>query len=70
MTVGYFDSSALVKLLLEEDGRQVSLAVWDAVDTPATSGLAYPEVRAALAAASELGLRTAPAHAGDANGEA
>jgi len=51
VTVGYFDSSALMKLLIEEDGRQVSLAVWKAVDTPATSRVAYPEVRAALAAA-------------------
>lgn len=51
MTVGYFDSSALVKLLLGEDGWEVSRAVWTAVDTPATSRVAYPEVRAALAAA-------------------
>jgi uncharacterized protein len=51
VTVAYFDSSALVKLLLNEDGRRVGLAVWDAADVTATSRLAYPEVRAALAAA-------------------
>jgi predicted nucleic acid-binding protein len=51
MTVAYFDSSALVKLLLDEDGQHVSRAVWDAADATATSRLAYPEVRAGLAAA-------------------
>lgn len=51
MTVAYFDSSALVKMLLDEDGRQVSRALWDAADATVTSRLAYPEVRSALAAA-------------------
>jgi predicted nucleic acid-binding protein len=51
VTVAYFDSSALVKMLLAEEGREVSLALWDAADAAATSRLAYPEVRAGLAAA-------------------
>ena len=51
MAIVYFDSSALVKLLVEEVGSTVSAALWDGADAVITSGLAYPEVRAALAAA-------------------
>ena len=51
MTTIYFDSSALIKLLLEEDGSRLSLELWAAADAAASSRLAYPEVRAALAAA-------------------
>ncbi|WP_308466151.1 type II toxin-antitoxin system VapC family toxin [Rathayibacter soli] len=47
----YFDSSAFVKLLVEEDGSEVAAALWDGCDAAVSSRLAYPEVRAALAAA-------------------
>jgi uncharacterized protein len=47
----YFDSSALVKLLVEEDGSELVAELWDGCDAALTSRLAYPEVRAALAAA-------------------
>lgn len=47
----YFDSSAFVKLVVEEDGSELAAALWDGCDAAVSSRLAYPEVRAALAAA-------------------
>lgn len=47
----YFDSSALVKLVVDETGSDVAAAVWNACDAALSSRLAYPEVCAALAAA-------------------
>ena len=60
MAIVYFDSSALVKLVVDEDGSDVAAAVWDAADAAVSSRLAYPEVRAALAAA-ERSRRLRPA---------
>src|SRR5664280_2055590 len=51
MTIVYFDSSAFVKLVVEEDGSEVAATLWDGCDAAVSSRLAYPEVRAALAAA-------------------
>ena len=51
MTVVYFDSSAFVKLVVEEDGSDLAAALWDGCDAAVSSRLAHPEVRAALAAA-------------------
>lgn len=51
MAIVYFDSSAFVKLLVEEDGSELAAALWDGCDLAVSSRLAYPEVRAALAAA-------------------
>lgn len=51
MAVVYFDSSALVKLLMSESGSEVAAEVWDGCDAAVSNRLAYPEVRAALAAA-------------------
>ena len=51
MSIIYFDSSAFVKLLVEEEGSDLAAALWDGCDAAVTSRLAYPEVRAALAAA-------------------
>jgi uncharacterized protein len=48
----YFDSSALVKLLAEEAGSDLAAELWDGCDAALASRLAYPEVRAALAAAA------------------
>jgi uncharacterized protein len=48
----YFDSSALVKLLVEEAGSELAAELWDGSDAAVASRLAYPEVRAALAAAA------------------
>jgi uncharacterized protein len=58
--VVYFDSSALVKLLVEEVGSELSAALWDACDAPFSSPLAYSEVRAALAAARRNRELSAP----------
>lgn len=51
MALVYFDSSALVKLLVEESGSDLAAALWDGCDAALSSRLAYPEVCAALAAA-------------------
>lgn len=51
MSLVYFDSSALVKLVLDEAGSDVAAALWDACDVALSSRLAHPEVCAALAAA-------------------
>ena len=51
MAIVYFDSSAYVKLLVEEEGSDIAAELWDACDVAVASRLAYPEVRAALAAA-------------------
>jgi len=51
MAIVYFDSSAFVKLLIDEEGSDVAAALWDGCDAAVSSRLAYPEVLAALAAA-------------------
>lgn len=51
MALVYFDSSAFVKLLVEEAGSNLAAELWDGCDAAVASRLAYPEVRAALAAA-------------------
>lgn len=50
MPLVYFDASAFVKLLVEEPGTELAVALWDGCDAAVSSRLAYPEVRAALAA--------------------
>ena len=52
MAIVYFDSSALVKLVVDEDGSDLAAELWDGCDAALSSRLAYPEVRAALAAAN------------------
>ena len=52
MALVYFDSSALVKLVVDEEGSDLAAALWDGCDAPVSSRLAYPEVRAALTAAT------------------
>lgn len=51
MALVYFDSSAFVKLLIEEEGSDLAAQLWDGCDAVVSSRLAYPEVRAALAVA-------------------
>ena len=51
MPLVYFDSSAFVKLITEEAGSDLAAELWDGCDAALASRLAYPEVRAALAAA-------------------
>ena len=52
MALIYFDSSAFVKLLAEEPGSDLAAELWDGCDAAMASRLAYPEVRAALAASA------------------
>ena len=51
MAIVYFDSSALVKLVVDEHGSDLAAELWDGCDAAVSSRLAYPEVRAGLAAA-------------------
>lgn len=51
MALVFFDSSALVKLVADEPGSELAAQLWDGCDAALASRLAYPEVRAALAAA-------------------
>ncbi|HET9969778.1 MAG TPA: type II toxin-antitoxin system VapC family toxin [Streptosporangiaceae bacterium] len=51
MALVYFASSALVKLVVDEIGSDLAAELWDGCDAALASRLAYPEVRAALAAA-------------------
>jgi uncharacterized protein len=53
-----FDSSALVKLVVEEAASDVAARLWDEADVGLASRLAYPEVRAALASAERSGRLT------------
>jgi len=48
----YFDASAFAKLLTEEPGSDLAAELWDGCDAAVASRLAYPEVRAALAASA------------------
>ena len=65
MALVYFDASALVKLVVEEQGSEIASELWDGCDAALSSRLAYPEVCAALASAhrnhglSDAGFATA-----------
>lgn len=48
-----FDSSAFVKLLVDEPARDAAVRVWDDADTVIASRLVLPEVSAAVAAARQ-----------------
>lgn len=58
MAIVYFDSSALVKLVLDEAGSELAAALWNGCDAAMSSRLAYPEVCAALAAAGRSRVLT------------
>lgn len=47
----YFETSAIMKLVVVEEGSDEAGAVWDGSDLLITSRLSYAEARAALAAA-------------------
>ncbi len=51
----YFETSALIKLLIAEEGTDDAARIWDASDLIATSRLTHPESRAALASARRAG---------------
>lgn len=56
--IAYFDTSALVPLLVAEPGTARSRTLWDAADRVPAARLVYPEARAALARAFRLGRLT------------
>jgi predicted nucleic acid-binding protein len=49
--IAYFDTSALIKLVVDEEGSDRAASVWDATDRPVSAALIAVEGRAALAAA-------------------
>lgn len=57
MTV-YFETSAIVKLVMIEEGSDRADALWDASDLLVTSRISYAEARAALAAGRRSGRLT------------
>jgi predicted nucleic acid-binding protein len=60
--IAYFDTSALIKTLLEEDGSPLADEVWLRASARIASRLVYPEARAALAAAHRGGRIDMPTH--------
>ena len=64
MSIVYFDSSALVKLLVLETGSPLAVALWERADAVVTSRIADVEVKSVLAAAERIGrIDAAPAAA-------
>lgn len=62
--IGYLDTSAIVKLLLrDEDDSETVRSVIAAMDTSFISRIAYPEARAALAAAHRADRLSTDDHA-------
>jgi predicted nucleic acid-binding protein len=57
--IAYFDTSAIVPLLIAEDGSERAASLWNSSDRVVTVRLFYPETRAALAQAQRLGRVTA-----------
>lgn len=56
--IGYFDTSAIVPLLVEEPSSSHASALWNDADRLLSIRLAYAEARAALAQAQRLGRLT------------
>lgn len=62
VTLAFWDSSAFVKLLIDEVGSDVAEALWNDPGPTAASRLVVPEVSAALAAARRAGRLDGAAH--------
>lgn len=56
--IAYFDTSAVVPLLVAEPGSARAATLWDGADRAVSIRLVYPESRAALAQAQGLGRLT------------
>lgn len=52
--IAYFDTSAVLPLLIAEHGSQMAGRLWDSADRVVSVRLVYPEARAALAQAERL----------------
>jgi predicted nucleic acid-binding protein len=57
--IAYFDTSAVMPLLIAEPGSDRAASLWDGADRVVSVRLVYPEARAALAQAERLGRLTA-----------
>jgi uncharacterized protein len=57
--IAYFDTSALVPLLVEEPGTELAARMWDSADRVVSVRLARVEARAALAQGARIGRLTA-----------
>ena len=53
--IAYFDTSALIPLLVDERGSERAFRFWDVADNVVAVRLIYAEARAALAQATRLG---------------
>ena len=53
--IAYFDTSALIPLLVDEPGSERASRLWDVADNVVAVRLIYAEARAALAQAARLG---------------
>jgi predicted nucleic acid-binding protein len=60
--ISYFDTSALIPLLVDEPGSEVAARLWDLSDRVVSCRLAYPEARAALAQAQRTRRITNTGH--------
>jgi uncharacterized protein len=52
--IAYFDTSALIPLLIQEPGSERAVRVWDVAEHVTSVRLIYTEARAALAQAARL----------------
>lgn len=57
--IAYFDTSAIVPLLIAEPGSTRAASLWNGADRVVSVRLIYPETRAALAQAERIGRLTA-----------
>jgi uncharacterized protein len=55
VTSAFWDSSGVVKLLIEEPGWEIAVETWNDADRNVASRLVVPEVSAAIAAARRAG---------------
>lgn len=53
--IAYFDTSAIVPLLVDEVGTQTAGDIWDQADRLVSVRLSHVEIRAALAQAARIG---------------
>lgn len=56
--IAYFDTSAVVPLLIAEPGSDQAAQLWNGADRVVSTRFVYPEARAALAQANRLGRLT------------
>jgi predicted nucleic acid-binding protein len=57
--IAYFDTSAVIPLLIAEAGSERAASLWNDADRVVSVRLLYPETRAALAQAERLGRLSA-----------